>query len=422
MSVPANPENEARADRPKRARIELLVRGQEGDDFETREVGSASAYLESRPQRIPDAQCELARLPSNLRGAETYVLKNRLTEDYLLLSEPERFLWEQMTGRASLQEIGTAYVLRYGAFDFDIIPELIAKLRRAELLTMRPASRLREVLARNHRNPAARAAEAVLHTLERLTVTSRRAHVAFERIYRYGGFLFFTPAAAITLALLVILGARGAVLLWSESGDVTAGLARHPLMAILLVKACFWLTVVTHQAMHAVACVHYKRRVREFGFTMLHGFIPTFYVDVTDIFMASRRARIVNALAGPLVHLFLATSYFWWASVVDPGLLKGFLAASAILQIQSFLVSLYPFAFLEMDGYHILVDALGAPTLKTDSVRFVHGELFDRLSRGARLGRQELVWVAYYVLSWLSIATFVALNIWVIIHALRASS
>src|SRR5262249_11941217 len=274
----------------------------------------------------------------------------------------------------------------------------------------------------NRRNPAARAAEAVLHGLERLTVTSRRSHLVFERAYRYGAFILFTPFAVLVLAGLVVLGIGGAISLWQESGEVTAGLAAHPVIAIPLVKFCFWLTVVSHQLMHALACVHYKRHVREFGFTVLHGFIPTFYVDVTDIFMASRRARIVNALAGPLVHLFLATGYFWWASAVDPGLLKGFLAASAILQIQSFLVSLYPFAFLEMDGYHILVDVLGAPTLKTDSVRFVHDQLFDRLSRGARLKRQEWVWVAYYVLSWLSIAAFVALNIWVIIHALHAST
>ena len=135
----------------------------------------------------------------------------------------------------------------------------------------------------------------------------------------------------------------------------------HPLIAILLVKLCFWLTVVTHQIMHALACIHAKRRVREFGFTMLHGFIPTFYVDVTDVFMANRRARIMNALAGPLVHLFLASLYLWTASLAGPGLVKGFLAASAILQLQSFFVSLYPFCFLEMDGYHILADLLGMP-------------------------------------------------------------
>jgi putative peptide zinc metalloprotease protein len=408
-------------DRPKRTRIELLVRREDGDGFETREVQSARAYLESRPQRLPDDQCELARMPSGLRGASTYVLKNRRNEEYLLLTEPEKFLWEQMDGRASLQEIGTAYVLRYGAFDFDIIPELIAKLRRVDLLTMRPASRLREVLARNRRNPGARALEATLHALEKLTVTSRRAHEVFVRIYRYGAFVLFTPAAMVALAVLVALGGRGAVALWYESGEITAGLKSHPILAILLVKACFWLTVVSHQIMHALACVHSKRRVREFGFTMLHGFIPTFYVDVTDVFMASRRARIVNALAGPLVHLFLGSVYLWTASLASGGFLKGFLAASAILQLQSLFVGLYPFCFLEMDGYHILADLLAMPTLNHDSVRFVRHELWGRLRRGASLNRQEVAYVTYFVLSVASIGVFVVLNAWVLVHAIHGS-
>jgi putative peptide zinc metalloprotease protein len=420
MAGPGNSGEQAQ-DRPKRTRIELLVRGDDGAGFETREVQSARAYLESRPQRIPADQWELARLPSALRGAATSVLKNRRTERYLQLTEPERFLWEQMDGHASLQEIATAYVLRYGAFDFDIIPTLITKLQRADLLTIRPVSRLREVLARNRKNPAARAAEATLHALERLSVSSRRSHEVFERIYRRGAFLLFTPVAAVVLAVLVVLGARGAVELWHESGEITAGLARHPLIAILLVKFCFWLTVVTHQIMHALACVHSGRRVREFGFTMLHGFIPTFYADVTDVFMANRRARIMNALAGPLVHLFLGSLCLWTASLAGPGLGKGFLAASAILQLQSFFVSLYPFCFLEMDGYHILVDLLGMPTLNHDSVHFVRDDLGSRLMRGRGLNRQEAVYVAYFALSVASIAGFVALNIWVLVHAIVSS-
>jgi len=413
-------EREAGADRPKRTRIELLVRAETGDDFQTREVPSASAYLESRPQRIPVGDYELARLPTSIQGTTAYVLKNRRTEDYLMLTEQETFLWEQMDGRASLQEIATAYVLRYGAFDFETIPVLISKLRRAELLIMRPASRLREVLARNQRNPAARAAEAALHALERLTVKSRRSHDVFARMYRYGGFLLFSPAAVLVLAVLVVLGARSAVELWSDSGEVTKGFAGHALVAILLVKLCFWLTVVSHQLVHALACVHYKRRVREFGFTMLHGFIPTFYVDVTDIFMASRRARIVNALSGPLVHLFLAALYLWTASFPGPGLLKAFLATSAILQLQSFFISLYPFCFLEMDGYHILVDLIGFPTLNHDSVRFMRESLGPHLMRRARWTRQEIACVAYFVLSLLSVAGFVLLNLWVIVHAIRS--
>jgi putative peptide zinc metalloprotease protein len=403
--------------RPKRARIELLVREADGDGFETREIPSGVAYLHSRPQRIPDADWEMARLPYAPQGVVTYALKNRRTEQIIQISETEKFLWEQMDGRASLQEIATSYLLQYGSFDFEIIPTLIVKLLRADLLTMRPVSRLRAVLARNRRNPAARAMEGTLHALERLTVTSRRSHQFFERMYRYGGFLLFTPWAIAALALMVGLGAVSAAKIWNNLGEVTQGLASHPLVAILLVKIVFWLTVINHQIIHALACIHYKRRVREFGFTILHGFIPTFYADVTDIFMATRRARVVNAVAGPLFHLFLGGLCFWIATLLQPGLMQGFIAASAILQIQSFLISLYPFCFLEMDGYHILVELVGVPTLNHDSVRFVRESLWRRLRTATWLTRQEAICLAYFVLSLASVAGFVLFNVWLLSSA-----
>jgi putative peptide zinc metalloprotease protein len=403
--------------RPKRARLELLVRQADGDGFEVREIPSAVAYLRSRPQRIPAADWEMARLPYATQGVVTYALKNSRTEQIIQITEAEKFLWEEMDGRASLQEIATAYLMRYGSFDFEIIPTLIVKLLRADLLTMRPVSRLRAVLARNRRNAAARAMEGTLHALERLTVTSRRAHEVFARVYRYGGFLLFSPWTVLALVLMVGLGAWSAVQIWEELGGVTHGLAQHPLIAILLVKVVFWLTVINHQVIHALACVHYRRRVREFGFTILHGFIPTFYADVTDIFMASRRARIVNAVAGPLFHLFLGAFCFWIATMLSPGLFQGFLAASAILQLQSFFISLYPFCFLEMDGYHILVEWLGIPTLNDDAVRFVRESLWARLRNLDSLTRREGIYVAYFALSLVSVAGFVLGTVWLLVRA-----
>jgi len=403
--------------RPKRTRIELLVREADGDGFETQQISSAVAYLHSRPQRIPDADWEMARLPYAPQGVVTYALKNRRTEQIIQISDAEKFLWEQMDGQASLQEIATAYLLRYGSFDFEIIPTLIVKLLRADLLTMRPVSRLRAVLARNRRNPAARAMEGTLHALERLTVTSRRSHQFFERLYRYGGFVLFTPWALIALAIMVVVGGRSAIRIWHDLGEVTHGLASHPLVAILLVKIVFWLTVVNHQIIHALACIHYRRRVREFGFTILHGFIPTFYADVTDIFMATRRARIVNAVAGPLFHLFLGFFCFWIAARLEPGLIQGFLAASALLQLQSFLISLYPFWFLEMDGYHILVEWLGIPTLNHDAVRFVRESLWSRLRNVVSLTRRERIYVTYFALSLVSVTAFVLGTVWLLVTA-----
>jgi len=259
--------------------------------------------------------------------------------------------------------------------------------------------------------------EGTLHALERLTVTSRRAHDVFGRLYRYGGFLLFTPWTVLLLMVVIALGARSGIQIWEDLGQVTHGMAKHPLIAILLVKAVFWLTVVNHQVIHALACVHHGRRVREFGFTILHGFIPTFYADVTDIFMASRRARVVNAVAGPLFHLFLGSLSLWIATMLSPGLFQGFLVASAILQLQSFFVSLYPFCFLEMDGYHILVEWLGIPTLNHDAVRFVRESLWSRLRRLDTLSREEVVYVAYFALSLVSVVALVVGTVWFLVYA-----
>jgi hypothetical protein len=403
--------------RQKRARLELLVRQTDGDGFEVREIPSAVAYLQSRPHRIPDADWEIARLPYAAEGAVTYALKNRHTEEIIQITEAERFLWEQMDGRVSLQEIATAYLLRYGSFDFAIIPTLIVKLLRADLLTMRPVSRLRAVLARNRLNPAARAIEGTLHALELFTVTSRRAHRFFERLYRHGGFLLFSPWTVLALIVVVALGAWSGIRIWEELGQVTHGMAQHPLIAILLVKLVFWVTVVNHQVIHALACVHYGRRVREFGFTILHGFIPTFYADVTDMFMASRQARIVNAVSGTLFHLVVGSLCLWIATMLSPGLIQGFLVASAILQLQAFFISLYPFCFLEMDGYHVFVEWLGIPTLNHDAVRFVRDSLWARLRNLDSLTRRERIYVTYFALSLVSVAGFVIATVWLVVRA-----
>ena len=401
------------------ARLELLVRSEDGESFETREIASPAAYLQLRPQRLPDDQWELAQLPSGVPGTKKYVLKSRRAENYLQLDEEERFLWQQMDGRVSMQDIAVAYVMRYGSFDFEKIPQLIRKLLLADLLTLRPMSRLRDILARNRRNPAARAMEAGIHAIERLNVSSRRWNDLFERIHRWGGWLLFTPAAVIGLIVLTAFGTRALVHLWNDLGAISSALGHHAIVAIIALKLAFFLTVALHQLVHALACVHYGRRVKEVGFIVYHLVVPTFYADVTDLFMASRRARVVNALAGPTVHLVLGMLGVIWANALGPGLLQACVAASAVLQLQSFIVCIYPFSFLEMDGYHVLEDAVGMPRLSQESSQFMRGTFLKRLALG-RFRRQEVVYLAYFTLSLLSVMAFVGLNAWLILSAKHA--
>jgi putative peptide zinc metalloprotease protein len=403
---------------PRRAKLELLVRKPQGDGedggFEVREVGSATAFVQLRPQRVQAGAYELAEVPSRLSGQPSFILKNRETERYLLLSEPERFLWEQMDGHTSLQDLATAYVLRYGEFDFEIIPTLIRKLQRAQLLVLTPSSRLRKVLARNRSRRIAQVIESGLLVLERINVSSRRVDVFFARLYRWGGFLVFTPLATILCVLLAVAGLVSGVRLWQDE-NVMAGFGASPVLGILSVKLVFLLTVAAHQMVHGLSLIHYGRRVREFGFTFLHGFVPTFYVDVTDVFMTGRRARVVTAVSGTLVHVVLGSLWFLVALQTPDGFVRAFAAASGIIQWQAFVIALYPFCFIEMDGYHVLVDVLGVPTLKSDALGYVGALARGRAS--APNTREEWAWIGYVLLSVVSVAGFIAFNVWLILHA-----
>jgi len=404
-------------DRPAPAKLELLVRRDGEEDFELRQVASLVGYINSRPRRVDAGSFEISEVRSRVVASRPhFILKNRATDRYLLLSTPERFLWDQMNGSTSLQEMATAYVLEYGEFDFDIIPNLIHKLQHAQLLTLEPRSRLRQALARHRGRRVARALELALTSLERIRISSLNVHGFFQSLYRWGGFLLFTRVAIVAGIGLALLGAAAAVQLSREMRDVLDGFGSRPVLGIVTVKLLFFASVALHQIVHGLACIHYRRRVREFGFTFLHGFVPTFYVDVTDIFMASRRARVVTAVSGALVHLVLgAAAFIIGASAPLGSFTQAFATASAIIQWQALLLSLYPFCFIEMDGYHVFVDLLGVPTLKHDAVSYVKALLRGR--ERLRWGRLEALWLAYVGLSSLSIAAFLAFNVWIVVSA-----
>ena len=400
----------------RRARIELLVRREDGEGFDVRQVGSGPAFLQLRPQRVDADSFELVEVPSRFGEHESFILKNTKTERFILLTVEERFLWDRMNGSMSLQDMATAYVLTFGAFDFELIPRLIRKLQAAQLLKMHPVSRLRRALERNRDRRAARVVYTALTGLERINVSSQNVQRFFETLYRLGGFLLFRPGALLAMLLLTAAGVAGSAAVWRDLDLIVRGFGRHPVGAVISVKLLLLLTIGVHQLVHGLACVHYGRHVREFGFTFLHGIVPTFYVDVTDIFMASRRGRLVTAVSGTLVHLVLGSAWFVLAVYLPPGFWQAFAAASGIIQWQTFVISLYPFCFIEMDGYHVLVDMLGEPTLKSEALAYV-----GSVCRGAArwpVGRQQALYLAYVGLSTLSISAFIAFNVKLILHAI----
>ena len=154
----------------------------------------------------------------------------------------------------------------------------------------------------------------------------------------------------------------------------------------------------------------------EAGRRLLEKLTPLFDEMEAALFMASRRARVITAVTGALVHLALGAVAFIVAAQVPTGsFTQAFAAASGIIQWQALVIALYPFCFIEMDGYHVLVDVLGMPTLKPDAMTYMKGLLTG--AGRMRQGREELLWIGYVALSALSVAAFIAFNVWIIVSA-----
>ena len=72
--------------RPAPAKFELLVRRDDTEEFELRQVASVVGYLNSRPRRVDPESYEISELRSRLAVSPGFILKNTATDRFLLLS------------------------------------------------------------------------------------------------------------------------------------------------------------------------------------------------------------------------------------------------------------------------------------------------------------------------------------------------
>jgi len=389
------------------AKIELLTRRNQGSGFITQTVESSQAYLEFRPKRLPSSEWELREQPRGADGSANYVLRSSRRDRYLLLTQQEYFLWQCFDGKQSLNETARTFHLQFGAFDYVVIRQLIAKLYAAGLIEDAADYRLRPTIARVEGRWWVKFARQISRRWKSLSFRVRNADRYCSALYRYGGFLFFNWIALVILLVIAAAAIAAVVALAPEAKAISLRLAGHGWLTAGTMVASMLIVSMLHVLVHALACKSYGRRVREMGFFLLQGVLPTFYADVTDIFMASRKARVMVDLAGPLVEVIAGSAAFLAAYVSSPGVAQSLYFATGILLWEGALLNLYPFNFLEMDGYNIVADLFGMPGLRQQAL-----SLPSRLrTHHARWGKGEWIQLAYLVLCAISVLVYVILHL-----------
>lgn len=342
---------------------------------------------------VPTPRVDIERSDLRRRDGTPYtMLKNPAGDHgagrYLRLEPADAQLYELMDGHRTIQEILVAHVEKSGVFAIDRLARLTAALRANGFFGEEPPILYEKLFMRRAmRDPLTRASLLLRRLIVWDIARWSNADGFVGRVYRLGGWLAFTRIGA---ALVVGFGLYGLWLWFQEVRDPNLQLITIDgsyVLGILALTVLQVLSISVHEAGHALAIRHYKRRVRRFGVSMYYLF-PCMYVDSTDMALGTRGQRIVVSLAGPIAGLSTAAACALAAAALPGTLVGELMFKAASLFIFQFVFNMLP--ILELDGYLVLVDALDTPFLRQRSMWFVRTAALRKLRARAKWTKEEV--------------------------------
>ena len=198
----------------------------------------------------------------------------------------------------------------------------------------------------------------------------------------------------VIVAGLISIAGFVAFLSLVQSGQFSLG-GRSLAIEFLILGTLNYFMTFTHEMGHALATIHFGRRIKSAGFMIYYG-SPAWFVEASDSLMSDRRERILQSAAGPYAELIVAGAGSIVAWALPDALISSTLYKFAVLNYFILFMNLVP--LLELDGYYIFADAIQVPDLRPRSLAFIRYDLFHKLRARERFTKQELGLAAYGIL------------------------
>ncbi len=362
---------------------------------------------------IPTPNASIER--SDLRrgdGTPYAVLKNRDGDGgagtYLQLEASDIELFELMDGARSVRAIVVAHLVRRGSLALERLARLVAAMRDGGFFGEPPVRLYEHLRSRRTLGPADRVAALLRRLLQWEVVSWRNADRPVDLLYRAGARWAFTRPAVVALVAFGLVGLGLWLLEFTSQRFQLVNFGGSAVLGVLVLLAIQVLSIPLHEAGHALAVRHFGRRVRRVGL-LLYYLMPTAYIDATDIALAPRRRRVAVSLAGPFADLVIVAgcAYLAWFFPESAAGSIGFKAATLLMV--DLVLNMLP--ILELDGYHVVVEALEAPFLRQRAIAFVRGAAFAKLRGRGRWSRSEVGLATFGLLAILSTALIIAFGI-----------
>lgn len=388
-----------------------LAREQQQPDIDLWElVADRLNPYKFKPER--HAHVEVEAFERRKGDAVYYMLHNLRDDTYMRLSESDYFVWNLLDGQHSVRDVAVAYALRYNAFEFNKITILLNSLQEKGFLLEQHVDLFSDLTWHNASKSWSFRLRKLVGAFFQKEFSTTRIDSLMGQAYRYFFWLFFTRVGTVLLHILVLIGLVSAgQLIAADRYNLFDG-GVNPLIRIAALMLFNYVTIFFHEVSHGVAVKHYGRFVRKGGALIYYGRLA-FFIDTTDIWMASRRARIVVSWAGPMANLTIGSITAICALYLNlTPELNNFLFQAAMIVMLVGIFNLHP--LMELDGYYMLMDYLEVPNLRRRSLQFVAKKLWSKIKTRTRLTKEEWGFTFFGVLAGLYtvLATFGGLAIW----------
>lgn len=327
-------------------------------------------------------------------GEEITILKNNVDKSYFRLSAEGLFVWEQLDGKHTLQEITLQLADKFNVFVPDVVASLIGKLARAKFI------------ANIEINEDAKHASFFHRCLQKMRYFAEirfafgNVDAWITRWYQKWVRYLFTPIGQFALAFIAFCGFFAFVL---NTADVLLFFSfKHASLLLLLGLLPLSIAeVVLHELGHAFTVKAFGREVNYFGVGW-YWVGPIAFTDTSDMWLATRRPRMWVNLAGVYVDALTA-------GIAALGM---FLTDNPYIQCMLWLFALYTYlgAFRmlnplqELDGYYALMDWVEKNRLRQEAIRWLIKD-FPKTLRHPSLFRNHRAEVIY----WLACLGFIML-------------
>lgn len=333
-------------------------------------------------------------------GEKIVILKNTEKKRYFKLSEIGWFIWLQLDGKQTIQDVILALSSVHAIFSPNIVTDTIFNLANADFIDL-PAIHIMgesepdnvtklEKLKRSFFKIIFKSY--IFHEIDKWLTVSYKTFIHF----------FFTKSAKVFMIFLFITGLM-AFFAFGPAVIEFLPQTQHPFILILLLMLAHIALVIVHELAHAYTTKSFGYEIHSAGF-IFYWIGLTAYVDTSDMWLGNREQRILVNLAGPYVDMLIAGVASICAWYLANWQVKEFFWLLALLLYASVLKNLNPFN--GGDGYYALADLLNYSKLRAVALTWLAKIQYKNMFNLDYLKQNKLP-LSY----WLSCMIFLLFNI-----------